>query len=331
MGKSLISNPPYNLKWSVPPFASLQPRFASFEVPPASNANYAFILSAWEEIDDKAAILLPNGVLTTTDKSEEEIKKQLVEDNAIEAIINLPDKMFESTGIPTCIVVLNKQKQTRRIAFIDLRKSYVEEIREQKGQYGGASHERRIYKKTVNVLTEEIMHQAINAISELKDIPGFSKAATIEEIRKNDYILTASRYIEIESEDEKHREYADIAADYNRIISYKNAVKLTVNESLAKTLGLYDMAVGQKASTRLEDTFAVIGQKCEKEAFISLSKNKAEFKIENKDTEHFPEMLQLFMQMWKQHIMYLNNEENRLLAELRDAMLPDLMSGKIKV
>ena len=238
--------------------------------------------------------------------------------------------MFESTNIPTCIVVLNKQKQTRRTVFVDMRKSSVEEIREQKGQYGGASHERRTYKKTVNVLTEEIMQQAVDAIRELKDISGFSKAATIEEIRKNDYILTASRYIEIEAGDQKHREYADIAADYNRIISHKNAIKITVNESLAKTLGLYEMAVEQKSKTNLEDTFAVIGQKCVKEAFISLSKNKAELKIENKDTEKLPEILLLFLQMWKQHIMFLNNEENRLLAELRDAMLPDLMSGKIR-
>lgn len=154
--------------------------------------------------------------------------------------------MFESTSIPTCIVVLNKQKKTRRIVFVDLRKSFVEEIREQRGQYGGASHERRTYKKTVNVLTDEIMQWAVDAINGLKDVPGFSKAATIEDIRKNDYILTASRYIEAESEEQKHRAYADIVADYNRIIQYKNAVKLTVNESLAKALGLYDMAVGQK-------------------------------------------------------------------------------------
>lgn len=81
----------------------------------------------------------------------------------------------------------------------------------------------------------------------------------------------------------------------------------------------------------VSDAFAAVGQKAEKENFISLSKNAAEFKVENKSKERFPEILSLFLQMWKQHIMYLNNEENRTLAEFRDALLPDLMSGKINL
>ena len=51
---SLVSNPPYNMKWKLPPFAQLQPRFNSCELPPESNANYAFILTALDKIDGKA-------------------------------------------------------------------------------------------------------------------------------------------------------------------------------------------------------------------------------------------------------------------------------------
>jgi hypothetical protein len=61
-----------------------------------------------------------------------------------------------------------------------------------------------------------------------------------------------------------------------------------------------------------------------------MSKNATEFKIENKCKDKLPEILLIFLSMWKQHIMYLNNEENKVLAEFRDALLPDLISGKIE-
>lgn len=331
MGKSLVSNPPYNMKWVAPIFAQMQPRFADYDVPPNSNANFAFILTALDWIDDKAAFLLPNGVLTTDNAQEAEIRKTLVENNMIEAVILLPDKMFESTSIATCVLVLNKNKKTMKIEMVDMRHEYAEEQRDQNGQFGGASHENRTYHKTVKVLTDEGMEKAIKAIEENENIPEFCKSASIEEIRDAGYILTPSRYIEFQTRDERHRDYKDIVEDYNRIVQEKNALKLTVNESLAKSLGLYDTFLMMKNQPDITDSFAIVGQKAEKENFLQLSKNAAEFKIENKSKEQFPEILSLFLYTWKQHIMYLNNEENRLLAEFRDALLPDLMSGNIQL
>lgn len=331
MGKSLISNPPYNLKWTAPIFAQIQPRFAAYDVPPNSNANYAFILTALDLIDEKAAFLLPNGILSTDDPQEAEIRKRLIENNLIEAVISLPDKMFESTSIATCVLVLNKNKKTMQVEMVDMRQEYAEEQRDQNGQYGGASHENRTYHKTVKILTDDGMAKAIKAIEEHENIPEFCKAASIEEIRDAGYILVPSRYIEFQARDERHRDYADIVADYNRIIAAKNELKLTVNESLAKSLGLYEIFVMMKNQPDMSVSFSIVGQKAEKENFIQLSKNAAEFKIENKSKEKFPEILSLFLQMWKQHIMYLNNEENRILAEFRDALLPDLMKGKIEL
>ena len=65
------------MKWTLPPFAQIQPRFYDCELPPESNANYAFILTALQLIDDKAVFLLPCGVLTTDNKQEMEIRKYL--------------------------------------------------------------------------------------------------------------------------------------------------------------------------------------------------------------------------------------------------------------
>ena len=329
MGKSLVSNPPYNLKWIIPPFAQIQPRFSNFNVPPASNANFAFILTGLNLIDDKMAFLLPNAVLSTDTTEEKEIRKTLIEDNLLEAVILLPDKMFESTSIATCILLFNKHKKTRNVEMIDMRQSYLEEQRDQNGQFGGASHENRTYHKTVKVIDDVSMQKAIESILEQRNIPEFSKSATIDEIRKADYILTPSRYIEFQEQDNVHRSYEDITKDYNRIITEKNALKLTVNESLAKSLGLYETFLMMKQEGSISDSFSVVGCKAEKESFITMSKNAAEFKIENKCKDKVPEILLIFLNMWKQHIMYLNNEENKVLAEFRDALLPDLMSGKI--
>lgn len=331
MATSLVSNPPYNMKWSAPIFAQIQPRFVGYEVPPDSNANFAFVLTALELIDKRAAILLPSGALTTDNAAEKEIRKRLIENNLIEAVISLPDKMFESTSIGTCVLVLNKNKKTMQIEMVDMRREYAEEQRDQNGQYGGASHEGRTYHKTVKVLTVSGMKKAVKALEEHQNIPEFCKAASIEEIREAGYTLVPSRYIEFQERDERHRAYADIAADYNRVVAAKNALKLTVNETLAKSLGLYDLFLMTRNKPDISESFAVVGQKVEEENYIQLSKNAAEFKIENKSKEQFPEILSLFLQMWKQHIMYLNNEENRLLAEFRDALLPELMRGNIEI
>jgi len=331
MGKSLVSNPPYNLKWVIPPFAQIQPRFSDFTVPPASNANFAFILTGLNLMDDKMAFLLPCTVLSSSISEERDIRKALVENNLLEAVILLPDRMFESTSISTCILLFNKHKNTRNIEMIDMRQSYLEEQRDQNGQFGGASHENRTYHKTIKIIDDASMQKAIDSIQEQKNIPEYSKSTPINEIRGEDYSLMPSKYIEFQERESTHRPYNDIANDYNRIIAEKNSLKLTVNESLAKSLGLHEIFLMMKQEKGVSDSFSVVGCKVEKESFIAMSKNAAEFKIENRNKDKLPEILMIFLTMWKQHIMYLNNEENKILAEFRDALIPELMSGKIEL
>lgn len=332
MRRTLISNPPYNMKWSLPPFAQLQARFCDFGLPPESNANYAFVLTALNQ-SEKCVLILPNGVLNTENAKEVYIRKMLVEKNYIDAVIICPDNMFEATSIPTCILLLNKNKSTTYVEMIDMRQKYEVEIREQKGQYGGTSHTKRTYKKEVKVFTEEIMNDALNCISERKNISGYCKAVTIEDIKKQNYILSPSRYIELKEVNNIHREYVDIVKDINRIIMEKNACKLTINETLAKTLG-FDLQLykAEPQDNELNDLLKSLGaDKIEKQNYFIASKNKNEIKFENNSKDVLSSVLVMILNTWKQHIFYLNQEENRYLAELRDALLPDLMSGKIEL
>lgn len=108
MKSTLISNPPYNMKWQAPAFAQIQPRFAEcYTVPPENNANFAFILTGLEK-NERCVFLLPCSVLSGGLKEEKAIREWLVEKNMVEAVILCPDNMFESTGISTCIIIFDK-------------------------------------------------------------------------------------------------------------------------------------------------------------------------------------------------------------------------------
>lgn len=327
LGTSLISNPPYNMRWEPPELAGFLPQYAGWPIPPRSNANFAFVLSGLNMIDEKAVFLLPNGVLTSGTVEEQEIRGQLVEDNLISAIIMLPDNMFVSTSIPTCLLVLDKHKQTTKIMMLDMREAYETETRDQNGQFGGNSYTGRTYHKEFKVLSTDGMKAAIDAINGLKDLTGFSRAVMPDEVRKQDYVLTPARYIEQECTEEHHRPYGDITADYNRVIVQKNAIQIKMNRTAAKRLGFDCMDVEHPD---LSESFEIVGQKVEREKNITFSADDGiMIRISTKDGIH--PLIMNFLSHWKQMIMYLNSEENRYLAEFRDALLPELMSGKINI
>lgn len=335
MSTALISNPPYNMKWKAPIHARLQPRFSNCELPPESNSNFAFILTAISMVDEKAVFILPCNVLSGGTKQEEEIRKYLIEKNLIEAVITCPDKMFESTDIGTCIIVFNKLKNTTQTELIDMRNTYEVEEREQRGQYGGASHTNRVYKKNVKVFSDEQMERVIKAIEEHLTEKDFSVSVSLTDIKEREYKLLPSAYFTIDFEPQPHREYREIIADLNRVIYEKNGLKLTMNESIAKSMGIYDIfqmfKESEKGNNAINDALNFTGEKIIAENFIAMSKKAGEFKFENGHKDYISTILLSILQLWKQHIMYLNEEENRYLAELRDALLPDLMSGEIEV
>ena len=329
--RALISNPPFNMKWMVPPFAQLQTRFSRCGLPPESNANYAFILTALD-MAKRACFILPQSVLASNDMREKAIRQYLIENNLIESIILCPDKMFESTAVATCIVTFDRAKKTSYIEMMDMRQKYTMENREQNGQFGGKAHTNRTYIKNFKIFSEEQIKDALLCIQERKNIAGYCKAVTIEDIKNNDYRLIPARYIEFIEEQNSHRQYADIISDINRIIKEKNTCKLTINETIAKSLGfdieLYKSAAEMEMDGLLEK---ITGQKIEKDNYFTATRNKNEIKFENKSEDSISSIFMMIFNMWKQHIFYLNQEENRYLAELRDALLPDLMSGKIEI
>lgn len=111
------------------------------------------------------------------------IRKHLVEDGSIYAVIGLPAGLFFNTGIPTCIIILKKNNTNRDILFIDASKDFVKE-------------------KAKNYLTEEHINKILSAYSERKDIEKYSHLASFEEIKSNDYNLNIPRYVDTFEEEE---------------------------------------------------------------------------------------------------------------------------------
>ncbi len=317
-----ISNPPYNMKWQHPFFAQSQERFM-LGVPPESNANYAFILTALSK-QDKAVFLLPNSVLSTNNKEEQAIKASLIEKNYLEAVISLPDKMFESTSIPTSLLIFNKQKQTSKLLMINASSLATEEVREQRGQVGSKSHTNRVYKKKINVLNDDAISKVMSLLDKPADEQGLSKVVSIETVKEQDYILTPNRYIEMKQETVQHTSMERLVEQLNRVSAEKGAVKLTINKKMANDLGLIPLIKllqeGSQTSKELNEQFKDDGIALSDESIVTLTNSKT-FKIEVKKWDKLPMIIAMFAQMWKQLMITCNNEENRYLMELKDIML----------
>lgn len=321
----IVSNPPYNIQWEPPAPLFADSRFQKCEIPPARNANWAFVLTAIDRMSDcgKCALILPCGFLSKEDEKEQ--RKWAIKNGLIKKIISLPDGMFESTGIPTCVILFEKSEH---VEFYDVRKNGTKETRLQNGQYGGASHKNRTYKKELTIISDDIIEKLSKYTC---DSSLLSAIKTKDEIQKKDWILVPSRYIEFPSEEVEHRELSEIMSDINKISRERSAIKLTINETLAKQLGLYEIAELEKNSNsaELNKTFNALGGEYVTKQYIQLSKNKNEIRFESNDKELISSIFSILLPMWKQHVFYLNQQENILLTELRDAVLPDLMSGKI--
>lgn len=321
-----ISNPPFNMAWEIPLLAGMEERFSQTVLPPSTNANFAFVLTALNE-SDRCLFILPSGAISSNNKQETEIRRYLVESNLLDSVIMCPDNMFESTSVATSILVVDKNKKDSYIELVDLTRKATVEVREQKGQFGGSSHENRVYKKSFNTLSDETIEEVLEAIKERQTINDFCVKISLNDIKEKQYRLNASAYFHLTFEDVSHRNYNDIIKDLNSVIEEKNKCKLTINETLAKQIGFDVEFYKNKINIEVPEQASEL--KILKEDYISFTKNKNQVMFSNNSKEDVSSIFMLIFQMWKQHIYYLNIQENRYLAELRDALLPDLMSGKL--
>ncbi|MDR1230840.1 MAG: type I restriction-modification system subunit M [Spirochaetaceae bacterium] len=194
----VVANPPFSLdKWDsgflpdekTKMSASLDPwkRF-DWGIPPVSKGDYAFVCHMLHCLDDstgRMGIVLPHGVLFRG-AQEGKIRRTIIENfNLLDAVIGLPANLFFGAGIPACILVFKKNRQTRNIFFIDAS--------------GEGNYEKG---KNQNILRPEDIEKIVTAYRERAAIDKFSYDATFEEIKENDFNLNIPRYVDTFEEEE---------------------------------------------------------------------------------------------------------------------------------
>ncbi|MEH7336275.1 class I SAM-dependent DNA methyltransferase [Neobacillus drentensis] len=228
----IMANPPFNLKnWRGKDELTDDYRWRGYDVPPASNANYAWILHMISKLDVTngiAAFLLANGALNAGGE-EYKIRKQLIENDKVEAIIVLPREMFYSTDISVTLWIVNNNKKARMLNGRELRDRQKEVLFIDLRQWNENVYE----KKYVMFNDDQIA--AIKKIytdwqntdrSAFTNMPELCKSATQEEIRARNYSLAPSKYIDFIDHDleiDYAVEMARIQAEMREILREEKA------------------------------------------------------------------------------------------------------------
>jgi len=188
----IVANPPFSSKnWSngldiSSEKADKHGRFEGFGIPPDKNGDYAFLLHMIRSLksNGKAAVILPHGVLFRGN-AEAEIRKNLIRKGYIKGIIGLPANLFYGTGIPACLIVIDKENAVNRkaIFMIDAGKGFVKD-------------------GPKNRLRDQDIHKIVDVFNRQLEMPKYSRIVPVAEIEEKEYNLNIPRYIDSQEEED---------------------------------------------------------------------------------------------------------------------------------
>lgn len=249
---AVVSNPPYSQNWN-PSGKEMDTRYAGYGMAPKSKADYAFLLHDLYHLkpDGIMNIVLPHGVLFRGGE-EGEIRKNLIENNKIDAIIGLPSNIFFGTGIPTIVMVLKQKRTNDDVLIIDASKGFIKEGKN-------------------NKLRESDIKKIVDTFKNRLSIDKYSKVVSRDEIRQNDYNLNIPRYVDSSEKAESWDIYAlmfggipeNELSDYNE---YWNAFPTLRDDLYSKTGSSY-------YGLNTDDVKATIKNNKDVRAFIEEYKN----------------------------------------------------------
>lgn len=223
----ILANPPFNYHpWN-------QERLVEdirwkYGLPPAGNANYAWIQHMIHHLapNGKIGLVLANGALSTQTSGEGEIRKKIIEDDKIEGIIAMPTQLFYSVTIPVTLwFITDNKKQKGKTLFIDARNM---------GHMVDRKHRDLDDEKDIKLLADTFQAFQNGTLEEKK---GFCAIATIEDIAKQDYILTPGRYVGIEEKEDDGEPFEEKMTRLTSELSDMFAKSHELEEEIRKKLG----------------------------------------------------------------------------------------------
>lgn len=206
----IMANPPFNQKdWRASDELTDDPRWRGYEVPPKSNANYAWILNMASKLSSNgiAGFILANGALSGGGE-EYKIRRKLIENRLVEAIVIIPRDTFYTTDISVTLWILNNNKKAREVEINGKLKKYrdrEDEILFMDLRRWGSEYD----KKFIELTAEDIEKVALNYHNwqqtdyknTYKNVPEYCYSASFEELKANNFSLVPSKYIEFEDRD----------------------------------------------------------------------------------------------------------------------------------
>ncbi|WP_342252172.1 type I restriction-modification system subunit M [Spiroplasma endosymbiont of Amphibalanus improvisus] len=224
----VMTNPPFNLKqWNYEKLLD-DPRW-KYGIPPKGNANYAWLSHVMSKLSSKgkAAVVLANGSLSTSQNGEKEIRTELLKQNKVDMIIGLPSALFYTTGIPASIWIFNNNKTTDKVLMVNATEIGT-----------------MISKKLRELQTSEIedITKLYDKHSKGEDINqvGFAKNVSLEELAENDYSLVPGRYVGYEEEvvdkEAAKAEIKKISIELKDLFKEFNELMPKVEESIDKAM-----------------------------------------------------------------------------------------------
>ncbi|MDG6894990.1 type I restriction-modification system subunit M [Volucribacter amazonae] len=183
---AVVANPPYSANWDNNESKLKDPRFNAYgKLAPKSKADFAFVLHGLYHLNNEGtmAVVLPHGVLFRG-AAEGHIRQVLIEKNYIDTVIGLPANLFFGAAIPTCILVLKKNKTNKNILFIDASNEF------EKG-------------KNQNFLSEQHINKIIQTYQARQNVDKYAYLADFDEIKTNDFNLNIPRYVDTFEEEEE--------------------------------------------------------------------------------------------------------------------------------
>ena len=249
----IMANPPFNQKdWRADNELTDDPRWSGYDIPSTGNANYGWILHMLSKLSENgvAGFLLANGALSG-DGAEKQIRKKLIENHMVEAIVILPQNMFYTTNISVTLWILNKNKKARSVEHGDISRHY--RNREDEILFMDLREIGEPFEKKFIQFSEKHIHEIAKTYhawqqtldeSGYKDVPEYCYSARIDEVRSKDYSLVPSKYIEFVNRDENvnfDEKMTELQKDFSELLKAEETSKqelLNVFEELGYEIKL---------------------------------------------------------------------------------------------